>query len=92
MSRRVLACGVRVLDAGKEFGIVPCGLGARNTLRLEAAMALYGHEISDEINVFEAGLGRYCKLDKGVEVCWRSRFEGSGKRPADRSAGWLAWR
>jgi aminomethyltransferase len=42
-----------------------CGLGARNTLRLEAAMALYGHEISDTINVFEAGLGRYAKLDKG---------------------------
>jgi aminomethyltransferase len=56
-----------VLAAGAEFGIVPCGLGARNTLRLEAAMALYGHEISDSINVFEAGLGRYCKLDKGVE-------------------------
>jgi aminomethyltransferase len=56
-----------VLAAGAEFGIVPCGLGARNTLRLEAAMALYGHEISDGINVFEAGLGRYCKLDKGVE-------------------------
>ena len=56
-----------VLEAGKEFGIVPCGLGARNTLRLEAAMALYGHEISDEINVFEAGLGRYCKIDKGIE-------------------------
>jgi aminomethyltransferase len=56
-----------VLAAGAEFGIVPCGLGARNTLRLESAMALYGHEISDEINVFEAGLGRYCKLDKGVE-------------------------
>ena len=56
-----------VLAAGAEFGIVPCGLGARNTLRLEAAMALYGHEISDSINVFEANLGRYCKLDKGVE-------------------------
>ena len=54
-----------VLDAGKEFGILACGLGARNTLRLEAAMALYGHEISDTINVFEAGLGRYAKLDKG---------------------------
>jgi aminomethyltransferase len=54
-----------VLDAGAEFGILPCGLGARNTLRLEAAMALYGHEISDTINVFEAGLGRYAKLDKG---------------------------
>jgi aminomethyltransferase len=56
-----------VLAAGAEFGIVPCGLGARNTLRLEAAMALYGHEISDSVNVFEAGLGRYCKLDKGTE-------------------------
>jgi len=54
-----------VLEAGKEFGILPCGLGARNTLRLEAGMALYGHEISDTINVFEAGLGRYAKLDKG---------------------------
>ncbi len=55
-----------VMAAGKEFGIVPCGLGARNTLRLEAAMALYGHEISDTINVYEAGLDRYAKLDKGV--------------------------
>lgn len=54
-----------VLEAGKEFGILPCGLGARNTLRLEAAMALYGHEISDTINVWEANLGRYAKLDKG---------------------------
>ncbi len=54
-----------VMEAGKEFGILPCGLGARNTLRLESAMALYGHEISDEINVFEAGLDRYAKFDKG---------------------------
>jgi aminomethyltransferase len=53
-----------VMDAGKEFGIVPCGLGARNTLRLEAKMALYGHEISEEINVWEAGLDRYCKMEK----------------------------
>src|SRR5215472_9464939 len=60
-----------VLDAGAEFGIMPCGLGARNTLRLEAAMALYGHEISDSINVFEAGLGRYCKLDKGSDFVGR---------------------
>jgi len=53
-----------VMDAGKEFGIVPCGLGARNTLRLEAKMALYGHEISETINVWEAGLDRYCKMEK----------------------------
>ena len=54
-----------LLEAGAEFGIRPCGLGARNTLRLEAGMSLYGHEISDEINVFEGGLERWLKLDKG---------------------------
>ncbi len=54
-----------LLDAGAQFGIRPCGLGARNTLRLEAAMSLYGHEISEEINVLEAGLDRWLKLDKG---------------------------
>ena len=63
------ATSVRVwnelLSAGAEFGIVPCGLGARNTLRLESSMALYGHEISDSINVLEAGLDRYAKFDKG---------------------------
>ncbi|MHB1937250.1 MAG: glycine cleavage system aminomethyltransferase GcvT [Acidobacteriaceae bacterium] len=53
-----------ILDAGREFEIVPCGLGARNTLRLEASMPLYGHEITEETNVFEAGLDRFCKLDK----------------------------
>jgi aminomethyltransferase len=55
----------QVMEAGCAFGIVPCGLGARNTLRLESKMALYGHEISDKINVWEAGLGRYCKMEKG---------------------------
>ena len=54
-----------MLEAGAEFGIRPCGLGARNTLRLEAGMSLYGHEISDEINVLEAGLTHWLKLDKG---------------------------
>jgi aminomethyltransferase len=55
----------KVMEAGREFGILPCGLGARNTLRLESKMALYGHEISDKINVWEAGLDRYCKMEKG---------------------------
>jgi len=54
----------QVMEAGREFGIVPCGLGCRNTLRLESKMALYGHEISDRINVWEAGLDRYCKMEK----------------------------
>ncbi|HEY5329419.1 MAG TPA: glycine cleavage system aminomethyltransferase GcvT [Acidobacteriaceae bacterium] len=64
-----------VLAAGAEFGILPCGLGARNTLRLESAMALYGHEISDTINVFEANLGRYCKLDKGTDFVGRAALQ-----------------
>src|SRR5450756_424981 len=73
-----------VLKAGAEFGIVPCGLGARNTLRLESAMALYGHEISDTINVLEAGLGRYAKLDKdsfvGKEALVEIQAAGGPKR------------
>ena len=73
-----------VLEAGKEFGILPCGLGARNTLRLEAAMALYGHEISDTINVFEANLGRYAKFDKGDfvgrDALMKVQEEGGPKR------------
>ncbi len=56
-----------VFEAGAEFGIAPAGLGARNTLRLESSMALYGHEISDKINVVEARLMRYCKLDKQAD-------------------------
>lgn len=55
----------KVMYAGREFGIIPCGLGARNTLRLEARLSLYGHEISQSINVWEAGLDRFCKMEKG---------------------------
>jgi aminomethyltransferase len=53
-----------IMKAGEEFAVVPCGLGARNTLRLEAKLPLYGHEISDVINVWEAGLDRFCKMEK----------------------------
>jgi aminomethyltransferase len=70
----------KVMEAGREFAIVPCGLGARNTLRLEAKMALYGHEISGKINVWEAGLGRYCKMEKrdfiGRAALERARIAG----------------
>jgi len=55
----------QVMEGGREFAVIPCGLGCRNTLRLESKMALYGHEISDKINVWEAGLERYCKMEKG---------------------------
>jgi len=54
-----------ILEAGAEFGIKPCGLGARNTLRLEAKMALYGHEIHSTITPWEADLAWIVKLDKG---------------------------
>jgi glycine cleavage system T protein (aminomethyltransferase) len=54
-----------VMSAGREFGIAPCGLGARNTLRLEARLSLYGHEISESVDVWEAGLDRFCKMEKG---------------------------
>ena len=54
-----------VLEAGQEFGIIPCGLGARNTLRLESAMSLYGHEIDGQVTPYEARLGWIVKLDKG---------------------------
>jgi aminomethyltransferase len=63
-----------ILSAGKEFGIVPCGLGARNTLRLEGKLPLYGHEISDTINVWEAGLDRFCKMEK-AEFIGRAALE-----------------
>ena len=68
-----------VLEAGKEFGVVPCGLGARNTLRLEAKLPLYGHEISDTINVWEAGLDRFCKMEK-PEFIGRSAGKSESRR------------
>jgi len=68
----------QVIDAGKELGIVPCGLGARNTLRLESKMALYEHEISDKINVWEAGLDRYCKIEKGEFIGRAALAEARG--------------
>ena len=72
-----------ILDAGKEYGAIACGLGARNTLRLEARMPLYGHEISDTINVWEAGLDRFCKMEKpeflGREALEKARAGGTAK-------------
>ena len=69
-----------ILNAGKEFGLVPCGLGARNTLRLEGKLPLYGHEISDTINVWEAGLDRFCKMEK-------PEFVGRGALERAKAAG-----
>ena len=58
----------QILEAGQfgsDEGLLPCGLGARNTLRLEAGMALYGHELTETTTLLEANLGWICKLDKG---------------------------
>jgi len=64
------ACAVwhAIMDAGADAGIRRCGLGARNTLRLEAAMSLYGHEIGASITPFDAGLSWIVKMDKGEFV------------------------
>jgi aminomethyltransferase len=71
----------KMLETGKIEGILPCGLAARNTLRLESAMSLYGHELSDEISPLEANLGWITKLNK------ESDFIGRDKIAALKEAG-----
>jgi aminomethyltransferase len=70
----------KLMETGEPFGIKPCGLGARDTLRIEMGYSLYGHEINDDINPFEAGLGRYVKMNAGgfigKEALERSLAEG----------------
>jgi aminomethyltransferase len=55
----------QLMDQGSPVGLIPCGLGARDTLRLEAKLPLYGHELTDDITPLEAGLGMFVKLDVG---------------------------
>lgn len=69
-----------LLEAGKPKGLIPAGLGARNTLRLEAAYPLYGHELDEETSLLEANLGWICKLDKG-------EFIGRGPLVEQRQQG-----
>ncbi len=73
----------QLLAAGEEFGILPCGLGARNTLRLEGTLSLYGHEISDAITPWEARLDRFVKMEKG-EFIGRSALAEQRQRGLDR--------
>jgi aminomethyltransferase len=71
-------------DAGTPYGLVPAGLACRDTLRLEAGMALYGNELTVETNPFEAGLGRVVKFDKAADFVGRAALES--KRDAGTSA------
>ena len=70
-----------LLDEGKPLGLVPAGLGARDTLRLESALPLYGHELDDETSPLEAGLDRFVKLERGgfigAEAIARRRDAGA---------------
>ena len=70
-----------LLEAGQEFGIIPCGLGARNTLRLESAMSLYGHEIDGEVTPYEARLG----LDREARQRRFRRTQRAGQAERIRS-------
>ena len=80
------ACKVwnTIVDAGAEFHVMPAGLGARDTLRLEAALPLYGHELSPDISPLEAGLDRFVKLDKpdfiGREALIKQKESGISRK------------
>jgi aminomethyltransferase len=77
-----------LLDTGKPHGLLPVGLGARDTLRLEAGMPLYGNELDKETNPFEAGLGRVVKLDKPDDFIGRAALEKVAEDgPAKRLVG-----
>ena len=76
-----------ILDAGKGLGARPAGLGARNTLRLEAGMLLYGNDIDDSTTLFEAGLGRIVRLDCGDFVGRESLLAEKAAKPKRKLAG-----
>lgn len=76
-----------ILEAGSTFDILRCGLGARNTLRLEAAMSLYGHEINETITPYEARLGWIVKLEKGGFIGREALIQQKQTGTARRLAG-----
>ena len=79
-ARRAEALWQALVDAGHRYGLRPCGLGSRDTLRLEAGMPLYGNELDRSVNPYEANLGRVVRLEKG-------EFIGRGALAAIQQAG-----
>ncbi|MFD3455466.1 glycine cleavage system aminomethyltransferase GcvT [Streptomyces sp. NPDC058691] len=69
-------------DAGADAGLVPCGLSCRDTLRLEAGMPLYGHELTTALTPFDAGLGRVVKFDKPGDFVGRQALAAAAERAA----------
>lgn len=76
-----------LLAAGAERGLVPCGLGARDTLRLEAGMPLYGNELDRGCTPFEAGLGRVVRMDRPGDFTGRAELEAAAAAPRKRLVG-----
>ena len=68
-----------LLEAGKDYGLIPCGLGARDTLRLEAAMPLYGHEMDDTVTPLETDLGFFVKLEQESDFIGKSALLAAGE-------------
>ncbi len=85
--RDAAALWAALLEAGRDDGLKPAGLGARDTLRLEAGMALYGHELDDETNAWEAGLAWTVKMDAGDFVGREALLAARAGGPAKKLVG-----
>ena len=79
-----------LLNVGKEFNILPCGLGARDTLRLEAGLPLYGHEIGKDIDPITAGLSFFVKFDKKTDFIGKDALKKISDAPLRKKIGLCA--
>jgi aminomethyltransferase len=79
-----------ITEAGSPVGLVPCGLSCRDTLRMEAGMPLYGHELTAALTPFDAGLGRVVKFDKPGDFVGREALSAAADRPVRKLVGLVA--